>query len=484
MPEETNQSEVQISFIEPTAKSDQPVYVNNYDIGSFVSTKDDQSKADDHIYETVGKQRYSLRSQVKKAIFDLTTHSAEACLTDLDDPQTFKQAMARPDAEKWVEAMNEELTSLERCKVWELTERPDENVVSCRWVYKTKRNPSNEIERYRARLVARGFTQEKGKDYFETYSPVCDTSAIRLLFAYAALRRLRIKQFDVKAAFLHGDLNETVYIEQPPGFDQSKSKVYRLKKALYGLKQASKQWSIKFSGFLKDLGFNQLLKDNCIFIKKDPQVILAIYVDDAIILAEQPASIDSLISDLRKEFDIHIVQSNVFLGFQYVLNKDGSISLHQASYIKKIVQQYNMNEANSMPTPGAISETGAESKPLDDPIPFREAVGSLFYASGTTRFDITHATITAARASAAPTEADWTKVKRILRYLKGTIDHGITFHPDQDAKLTAYCDASFAGDRNFKSTTGYIFTLANGPIAWSTKTQSITTTSTCESEFV
>lgn len=149
--------------------------------------------------------------------------------------------MARPDAEEWMGAMQDEFASLKRCDVWELVDRPDHNVVSCRWVLKTKRGPDNEIVKYRARLVARGFTQEKGIDYIETYASVCDTSAIRCRFAYAAARGLMIRQFDVKAAFLYGELNELVYIEQPKGFNRDKAKAYKLKKALYGLKQASKQ---------------------------------------------------------------------------------------------------------------------------------------------------------------------------------------------------------------------------------------------------
>lgn len=168
----------------------------------------------------------------------------------MTDPTTFNGAMSRSDSDKWLAACKEEMASLDRCNVTELVERPNSNIVSCRWVFKTKRSPTNEILRYRARLVARGFTQEKGVDFFDTYAPVCEIPFIRLIFAHAAQRNLIIQQFDVQTAFLYGDLEECVFMEQPPGFNGDKSQVFRLKKALYGLKQASKQWNSKFTSFI------------------------------------------------------------------------------------------------------------------------------------------------------------------------------------------------------------------------------------------
>ena len=264
------------------------------DLSQDESQPQEDNSPDEQVEQTVEQAEgehdagYNLRPRgVSKLISRVAKHIANPAIgQENDDPQTFDQAMKRPDAEEWLAAMTDEFASLRRCNVWELTDRPNQNVVSCRWVLKTKRSHDNEIVRYRARLVARGFTQEKGKDYFQTYAPVCDTSAIRLLFAYAAARQLIIKQFDVKAAFLYGDLNELVYVEQPPGFNSDKSKVYKLNKALYGLKQASKQWSVRFTEFLTKLNLKQLNNDNCIFIQGSPQLILAIYVDDAIILAQ------------------------------------------------------------------------------------------------------------------------------------------------------------------------------------------------------
>jgi len=414
----------------------------------------------------------------------LGKHFANYCHLESDDPTTFEEAMQSSDSNKWREAMEEEIAALNKCQVWELTNRPNRKIVTCRWVFKSKRSPDNEITRYRARLVARGFTQEKGRDYTETYAPVCDISAIRLLFAFAAEKHLLIRQFDVKTAFLYGELQELVLMEQPPGFETGDNQVYRLKKSLYGLKQASKQWNTRFSSFLTNLKLEQCRNDSCIFIQKNPFLILAIYVDDGIILAKDQSAINTVISQLKSEFEIHSVDSDVFLGFQYKRNPDGSISLHQSAYIHKLIARFGMETANQMDTPEAT--TGKPIQSLSDPIgediPFREAIGGLLYAAVTTRLDIAHAVARLARAS-PPLESHWMMVKRVIRYLKGSIDIGITYHPGQ-SKLYGYCDASFGDIDCSKSTTGYVFTFAGGPVSWRSKKQSLSTTSSTESELV
>lgn len=439
------------------------------------------------IYANTGPNLRPKSSVSYKNFFsNRTKHSANLCIEEMEDPKTFNEAMSRSDSDKWLAACEEEIAALDRCEVTELVDRPNSNIVSCRWVFKLKKSPTNEILRYRARLVARGFTQEKGIDFFETYAPVCEIPFIRLIFAYAAHRRLIIQQFDVQTAFLYGDLDECVFMDQPPGFNIDKSKVFRLKKALYGLKQASRQWNVKFTSFLTKLGLKQNHTDNCIFMQESPLLILAIYVDDAIVVAQEQQVIDSLIKELQSVFPIHNVQSNIFLGFQYERTNDGSIILHQQAYINRMLQQYNMQDSNTVPTPELIAGKPdlTKSQELDDVTPYRQAVGSLIYAATTTRIDIAHATAKVAQIS-KPTERNWLAIKRIFRYLKGTSTYGIQYNPSALGKLTCYCDANFAGDQqDFKSTTGYLFTFAGGPIAWRSKKQHITTTSSTEAEFV
>lgn len=211
-----------------------------------------------------------------------------AALEAANDPTNYKEAMEREDSAQWEEAMRQELESLEKNNVWELVDRPkDENIVTNRWVFVIKRKPDGKIDRYKARLVARGFTQVFGLDYNETYAPVVDCASIRLLLAYAAANNLFMGQFDVKTAFLNGELEETIYMEQPEGLNSGEDKVCLLKKSLYGLKQAPRQWNLCFTQILQALGLNISENDDCIFYKREPLIVIGIYVDDGIIISDQ-----------------------------------------------------------------------------------------------------------------------------------------------------------------------------------------------------
>jgi len=204
-----------------------------------------------------------------------------------DDPITHDEAMSRKDANKWQEAMEEEIKALKKNQVSGLASLPQTaNLVTCRWVYKIKRRPDGKIERYRARLVARGFSPIEGVDYNETFAPVVNTVVVRLMFAFASIMGLTFKQFDIKTAFLYGKLDEEVYMEQPPGFQDGSNKVRRLKRSLYGLKQAPRQWKLEFTDHLKQLGLEQSNVDKCVFYSlQRPRVFLIIYVDDGLIFS-------------------------------------------------------------------------------------------------------------------------------------------------------------------------------------------------------
>ena len=253
------------------------------------------------------------------------------------DPQTFEEATSRPDSDKWLAAMQEELESLAKNDVWTLVDRPRNcNIVSNRWVYRIKRSPEGKIERYRARLVARGFSQVEGVDYFETYAPTANMVVVRTLFAYAAIEGLHVQQFDIKAAFLYGDLEETVYMHQPAGFAKG-DKVCLLKRSLYGLKQAPRQWCRKFSEFLLETSLVVSSEDRCVFYKLDPFLALVIYVDDGILFARHPKDADELIDKLSKRFELHNMALSTFLGSQVERPHKHQIILHQKSYINKIL---------------------------------------------------------------------------------------------------------------------------------------------------
>lgn len=405
-----------------------------------------------------------------------------------NDPINYEEAMSRDDKDKWIEAMNDEMASMSKNNVWELVDRPKGNIVSNKWVFKRKYDQNGNIIKYKARLVARGFSQKYGIDYHETYSPVVNMVFIRLLIAYAAVERLKIATFDVKTAFLYGDLDETIYMDQPKGFEKDKNKVCLLKRSLYGLKQAPRQWGLKFKNFLIEMKLTNSIVDECVFYCKEPLLIIGIYVDDGIVFARESSSIDYVLKKLRQEFDIHTMDTNVYLGFEIHRGTNDDITLHQKSYIKKILNQYKMLNGPTVDTPTLVGQPTSRSddeNPVSKTTPYREAVGSLMYAAVTTRIDIMHAVGKVSREVANPTELAWKAVKRIFRYLREKEKFGLTYSRDKHRGLVVYCDADFAGDKGTsRSTTGAVFLFGGAPIHWKSQRQALITLSSTEAEFV
>lgn len=412
-------------------------------------------------------------------------HQANLSLLEAkDDPGSFKEAMARDDRDEWYAAMLDEINALKHNRVWILVDRPEANVVTNRWVLRIKRKPNGEIDRYRARLVARGFSQIEGIDYNETYAPVVNASTVRLLLAYAAKEGLEMSQFDVKTAFLYGYLDETIYMEQPEGFVEEEGKVCLLQKSLYGLKQAPRQWNKRFTNFLSEFSLELSKNDGCVFYRHDPLCIVAIYVDDGIVFAKDKQEIDKVLKKLREEFEIHSVDSASYLGFQIERPRKHEIILHQSSYVDKIVRKFNMMECKSIDAPISISSAAIDETKISDKVPYREAIGSLMYAATTTRIDIMFAVGKASRRVADPRNQDWKDVKRIFQYLNHHRDLGLAYdNPDQG--LVCYCDADFAGDlETSKSTTGLVVLFAGAPVHWRSSRQSLITLSSTEAEVV
>ena len=184
-----------------------------------------------------------------------------------DTPTTIKEAFSSPDVDLWKEAIRNEMDSIMSNGTWEVVEWPDGKPIGCKWVFKKKLRPDSIIERYKTRLVAKGYTQREGEDFFESYSPVSCLTTIRVLLSLAASYGLLIHQMDVKTTFLNGELEEDIYMDQPDGFVTSgqKDKVCKLLKSLYGLKQAPKQWHEKFDRTLTSVGFAINEADKCVY---------------------------------------------------------------------------------------------------------------------------------------------------------------------------------------------------------------------------
>lgn len=255
-------------------------------------------------------------------------------------------------------------------------------------------------------------------DYFETYAPVVKIETIRLIFALIAAFNMMLKQYDIKTAFLYGDLAETIYMEQPEGFHVGdESSVCLLKKSLYGLKQAPKQWNKRFTTFLLSNKLTQMKNDPCVFYDRTSSqfTIVAVYVDDLLLASTSASNIEKIQLQLENEFDVRVLSATYFLGLTIKLD-DHNLTISQENFINKIVERFGMVDCNTVARP--INEYVVQNNEIVTNVPYREAVGAVMYSMTMTRPDIAFTVGYLSRYSHNPTNAHWLAVKRLLRYLK------------------------------------------------------------------
>lgn len=397
---------------------------------------------------------------------------------------TYEEAVNGTEKQNWKKAIEDEKQSLEKNEVWDcvkLSEVNGKKVLTSKWVFKVK-----DDGRYKARLVVRGCQQEYGIDYEETFSPVINTSALRIMFKIAAMKNYKIKKFDIKTAFLYGELkNEEIYMKLPEGYTEIKNKLCKLKKALYGLKQAPLRWNEYFKEFLKKKGLLSLKTEQCIFKNKSGTLILAIYVDDGMIIGESEEEINDLLDGLKEKFEmVEYKKVTTFLGIEITQNEEG-IKISQGKYTGNILNKFRMEEAKPANTPMTSNKVEKEAN-RNEKYPYREVVGSLLYLTNKTRPDIAYAVNYGSRKIENPTDQDVQNVKQIMKYLKSTKEEGIIYKRKEDTfELIAYSDADFAGDEETrKSTTGYVVYFGEGPISWCSRKQPIVALSSTEAEYI
>lgn len=410
-------------------------------------------------------------------------------MADQETPETYEEAVKSEDHQNWLKAMKTEMTAHNSNKTWTLVNPPkDAKVLPCRWIYKIKRNPDGSIEKYKARLVVKGFNQEKGINFNETFSPVARMSSIRTILSVAAHKGMDLAQFDVSTAFLYGTLDEKeiVYMHQPKGFKDGSKKVCKLNKSLYGLKQAARCWYERFNNFMTKLKFVPLHADPCIFVKNEDgnQLIVALYVDDGLVASTSKKFLEKFLNDLKSEFKANSKELDYYLGLEISKDEDGII-VHQKSYIKKILNKFGMIDCREVSTPILDNQDYNNLKDETTNYPYREAVGALMYLATSTRPDIAYAVSVVSRCLEKPTEQDVIKVKRIFRYLKGTQDKVIRYNFNSINKILAYSDADLGGDiTTGRSTTGVIVIYSGGPVSWTSQRQTSVACSTTEAELV
>eukprot|EP00253_Pinus_taeda_P012844 PITA_12844 len=372
-------------------------------------------------------------------------NSLFALYCHVDDPVHFEDSV---NENKWIEAMNEEIGAIEKSKTWELVDLPEgKDAIGVKWVYKTKSNAEGKIDRQKARLVVKGYKQQQGKDYNETFAPVARMETVRTVLSIASQRKWKIYQMDVKSAFLNGALKEEVYVERPRGYEVEgqEHKVCKLKKALYGLKQAPRAWYNIIDAYLIENGFDKCDGEPMLYIKEnDGKILIVVLYVDELIFTRNDAS---LIADFKAVMKIEFEMTDLgFLRYFPRIEVDQSengVFISQVKYVEAVLKRFNMLNSKAAVTPMVmgLKLTKEDSSKDFDPKLYKSIVGSLMYLTAT-RLDIMHAMSLISRFMERPKKTHW------------------------------------------KSTPGYVFHMGSGAISWASKKQPVVSLSTTEVEYV
>lgn len=391
---------------------------------------------------------------------------------------------------KWTKAIEEEMGALLKNQTWTLVPLPQgKKTVGCRWVFSVKHKADGSIERYKARLVAKGYTQTYGVDYHETFSPVAKLNTVRVLLSLAANLDWPLHQLDVKNAFLHGDLEEEVYMDTPPGYTASSKTevVCKLQRALYGLKQSPRAWFGRFSQAMKKYGFCQSNSDHTLFLKhqRGKVTALIVYVDDMIITGDDAEEMDKLQKQLATEFEMkNLGGLKYFLGIEVARSKKG-IFLSQQKYILDLLCEVGMLECKPADTPIVQNHRLGEhqNQVPTDKGRYQRLVGKLIYLSHT-RPDIAYAVSVVSQFMHQPSKDHMEAVIRILRYLKSSPGKGLMFAKNNHLRVNGYTDADWAGNTiDRRSTSGYFMFVGGNLVTWRSKKQKVVALSSAEAEF-
>ena len=419
--------------------------------------------------------------------------SARICTERTSVPTSLLEAHTRPDWKQWEKAVLDEYQSLIDNETWEVAKLPKgKNLVGSKWVFKVKENADGSIDRYKARLVAQGFSQKFGVDYEDTFAPVAKFTSIRTILAIGANRDMEIHQMDVKTAFLNSKLQEEIYMKPPPGFETPDGSVLKLKKTLYGLKQSPREWYKTLAEYLKTLGFRQSNADTCIFVKweNDELTIISVYVDDLIILSDSMKTLQDVKQAMNHRFKMSdLGELKYCLGLEISRDrKNRLLRITQEKYIRDILQRFRMDTCHPVSIPLEPKSDNAPNQPTQDMsnIPYRSAVGSLMYAMKGTRPDIAAAFGYVSKFLENPQWCHWVAVKRILKYLQGTIHYGLVYgQSKQEFEFEAFSDSDWAADKiDRRSISGNIFKLYGAPISWLSKKQQTVALSSTEAEYM
>lgn len=420
-------------------------------------------------------------------------------------PSSLHEALQRPDAAEWIEAMRREMDSLTRSDTFaEVSQIPPSfTPIGSKFVYSLKKDVNGKVLRYKARLVAQGFSQREGIDYTNTFAPVVRLTSIRITLAIAAHLGLEMDHLDVETAFLNGKIDEEIYMRAPKGFeklDLDIGSLWRLHGSLYGLKQAPLIWNRLLDDVLKSFGWRRLSSDWCIYLWRDTKghlMILAVHVDDMLLAGNSRELMEEAKRWLAGHFKIKDMGSpKLVVGLEVIRDEErGTVAISQGHFIDELAVRYRQEGAPTTTTP---LSSGFEFTSDDSPSteadkeemshhPYRSLVGALMYVMIGTRPDISFAIGCLSRYLINPGKRHWDQALRVLNYLRGTRDLVISYSRGSRDGLTlrGFSDSDWAGERDgSRSTSGYIWMLSGGPVSWKSRLQSIVALSSTEAEYI
>ena len=465
---------------------------------------------------------------------------------NIPEPKTFREVLSSPYKEYWLEAVVDELQSMRDMDVFEkvraaVLSREGRRAIGCKWIFKVKYLSDGRVDRFKARLVAQGFSQREGIDFKETFAPVMMYKSMRVMLVGSCALDYEIKQMDVQTAFLYGDMEEVVYMRMPPGMEymdgmegavntctlgsapsverggDGNEYVLRLKKALYGTKQASRQWYQNMNTTLRMCGFQPCVTDPCVYVKQSrtgQPMWIGLFVDDLLPQyhltdEEEWKETKAILMNRYKMKDLG--DAEWVLGMKIHRDrKRRTLKLDQSQYLERVLKEFGMEECKPLETPEEVGVQLTKQDQAHTPmqkeemvnVPYMELVGSLLYASISTRPDICHAVSVCSRFMNNPGVKHWMAAKRICRYIRGSMEQALNFQPSLNHKQTnttltphnihattatvrVYCDADWAGDvDDRRSTSGCVLMLFGCPVVWLSKKQTTVALSTAEAEYM
>ena len=503
-PKSQNKAQEQIAPLEQPTPSPKAPVTGQSVTGRYNLRKHDRDQEDES--EDESKDKRAKRIKAMLALLEYGEFDSDHCETAfavstkdkkiirIPIPKSYSAAVTDPTyGPEWRAAIQEEIASLQANSTWVEEKVPKgTNLVSTKWVFTVKLQVDGTIERFKARLVARGFSQVYGEDYTETFAPTVRMDTLRIFLAIVAAEDLECRQYDIKNAFTESELQEKIYLSRPHGVPVRSGYALRILRSLYGLKQSARDWNLLAKEFLISIGFQQSLADPCLYVHAKREVILLLYVDDIAAASKYGLELDWFYSQLSARFNAKdLGEIRKILGVRVTRNRrDKELFIDQEQYLRTVLDRLGFTDAphKRKDTPLNGYDCLRLAKPEDkrlDITDYQQAISSIMYGMVFTRPDIAFATGKLSQYLKEPAECHGTGLKGLLRYIGWTIDSRIRYGPTAKGRLVLYSDADWAGDRvDRKSTSGHVAMLYGGPISWGSRKQTSVATSSTESEYM